>query len=236
MGTASISGGHAVGKKVGNTLAENVYKQLRADILSTRHGPGASLRLSKLKSQYGVGVTPLREALAGLAARGLAESEGQRGSRVASASVIEIFDIASVRRDIEGMTLCRSIENGDDYWESNLVAARHRLILLERNNSNEIMSRETWEIRHREFHESLIGGCNSPWLMHLNGILYDQFDRYRNLTKDYRLSDKPVSLEHQEIMEAALARNAKRAVELLHNHIDQALNIIVSDLSERENR
>ncbi len=72
--------------------------------------------------------------------------------------------------------------------------------------------------------------------MHLNGILYDQFDRYRNLTNEYRLSDKPVSLEHQEIMEAALARNAKRAVELLHKHIDQALNIIVSDLSERENR
>ena len=131
------------------------------------------------------------------------------------------------------MALRRSIENGDDYWESDLVAARHRLILLERSKSDEHMNWAKWEICHREFHESLIDGCKSPWLMYINGILYDQFDRYRNLTSEYRLSDKPVSLEHQEIMDAALTRNAKRAVELLHKHINQALNIIVQDLSER---
>ncbi|MCZ6604965.1 MAG: FCD domain-containing protein, partial [Alphaproteobacteria bacterium] len=204
-----------MGKRAGKTLAEEVYKRLRADILTSRHPPGSSLRLDKLKTHYGVGVTPLREALSQLVARGLAVAEGQKGSRVASASVVELTDIASVRRDIEGIALRRSIEFGDDYWESNLVAARHRLILLERGNDSEESNKETWETRHREFHEHLIAGCNSPWLMHLNGILYDQFDRYRNFSTKYYLSAKAVSLEHQEIMDAALARDTKLAVNLL---------------------
>lgn len=221
-----------VAKRAGSTLAEDVYERLRSDILMSRHGPGNSLRLVNLKTQYGVGVTPLREALSRLVARGLVKTEGQKGSRVASASVVEISDIASVRRDIEGMALRRSIENGDDYWESNLVAARHRLILLERGNGDEEISKEVWEIRHREFHEVLIAGCDSPWLIHLNGILYDQFDRYRNLSADYHLSAKPVSLEHQQIMDAALARDADLAVRLLHRHIDQAAEIIIGSLPD----
>jgi DNA-binding GntR family transcriptional regulator len=160
--------------------------------------------------------------LSRLVARGLVEAEGQKGARVARASVVEITDIAAVRRDIEGLALRKSIELGDDYWESNLVAGRHRLILLERENGNEAITKETWEKRHREFHELLIAG----------GILYDQFDRYRNLSTEYRLSDKPVSLEHQQIMDAALARDADLAVKLLHKHIDQAAQMIVRSLPE----
>ncbi|MGE0846595.1 MAG: FCD domain-containing protein [Flavobacteriaceae bacterium] len=217
---------------MGTTLAEDVYERLRSDILISKHRPGTSLRLDKLKTQYGVGVTPLREALFRLVARGLVEAEGQKGARVASASVDELRDIASTRKEVEGLALRKSIELGDDYWESNLVAGRHRLILLERDHDSAETSKEVWEVRHREFHELLIAGCNSPWLMHLTGILYDQFDRYRNLSTEYRLSDKPVSLAHQQIMDAALARNADRAVELLHAHIDQAMQMIARSLPD----
>lgn len=220
------------GKRAEMTLAEEVYKRLRADILISRHPPGSSLRLDKLKTQYGVGVTPLREALSQLVARGLTVTEGKKGSRVASASVVDLTDIASIRRDIEGTALRRAIEIGDDIWESNLVAARHRLILLERSKDDEESNKETWEIRHRDLHEHLIAGCNSPWLIHLNGLLYDQFDRYRNLSNKYRLWDKRVSLEHKNIVDAALARDAKLAVRLLQKHIDHAAEVIIASMAD----
>jgi DNA-binding GntR family transcriptional regulator len=216
------------------TLANEVYERLRADILSSKLAPGSKLRFETLKEVYGVGISPLREALSRLVGKGLITTEGQRGFRVAPASTADITDIAMVRAEVEGTALRKSIDYGDDTWEANVVAARHRLGLMEHRKSSEEISEERWEARHREFHLALISGCRSPWLVNLTVLLNDQFDRYRRLSVENSLSQKPTILEHQKIMDAALKRNADLAVKLLHEHINQALRLIVdsnADLS-----
>lgn len=213
----------------GRTLAMGVLERLRADILSSKLAPGSKLRFDRLRDEYAVGLSPLREALSRLVASGLVTTEGQRGFRVATASLADITDIAMVRREVEGLALRGAIEQGDDAWEARVVAARHRLALLERGNSKEEISDELWEKCHRAFHEALISGCQSRWLIHLNALLADQFDRYRRMSGRLKLSAKQVSLEHQKIMEAALARDVNRAVGLLHEHIDEATNLIVKN-------
>lgn len=211
----------------GRTLAAFVYRRLRADILSSRLPPGTKLHFGRLREDYQVGLSPLREALSRLVASGLVTTVGQRGFRVATASKADLLDVAMVRKELEGSALRKSIAHGDDAWEAQVVAARHRLLLLERGNS-EVASEEFWEERHREFHRALISACNSQWLLHLTALVNDQFDRYRRMAVENSLSQHPTSLEHQEIMEAALARDADRAVHLLGEHIDQALELILS--------
>lgn len=215
--------------RAGRTLAAGVLEQLRADILSSKLPPGSKLRFDKLRSEYAVGLSPLREALSRLVASGLVTTEGQRGFRVATASIADITDIAMVRREIEGLALGLAIEQGDDAWEAGVVAARHRLALLERGSSKEEVSDELWETCHRAFHEALISGCKSPWLVRLNALLADQFDRYRRMSGRLHLGAKSVSLEHQKIMEAALARDRDRATRLLHEHINDATNLIIKN-------
>jgi len=214
----------------GRTLADSVFARLRSDILSSKLPPGSKLRFEKLREDYQVGLSPLREALSRLAASGLVTTVGQRGFRVATASKADLFDVAVVRKELEGSALRKSIEHGDDAWEAEVVGARHRLGLLERGNTGIIdeASEEYWEQRHRDFHRALISACRSRWLLHLTDLVNDQFDRYRRMSVENSLSMHPTSLGHQELMEAALARDAKRAERLLYAHIDEALELILS--------
>lgn len=204
-----------------------VAERLRADILSSRYSPGSKLRFESLKKDYGVGFSPLREALSQLVAKRLVTTDGQRGFRVAEASIADITDIAMVRSEIEGHALAKSIEYGGDAWEGDVVATRHRLALLEHRNSNESVNEEEWEQRHREFHNALISGCRSTWLIYMTEQINDQFDRYRRMAVKNSLSLSPTSLEHQKIMEAAIGRKSGQAVKLLCAHIDEALGLIV---------
>lgn len=213
------------------TLALEVFERLRADILSGKLAPGTKLRFEDLRSAYGVGLSPLREALSRLAENRLVVSVGQRGFRVPAVSVEEIRDIAMVRKEIEGLALRLAIQNGNDGWEGRVVAARHKLTVLERNNRD--VSEDLWEFRHREFHKTLVSACNSQSLVHLHGLLCDQFDRYRRLSAKSRLPNSPRPLVHQRITDAALARDADLAVKLLHDHIDQATALIVAGLEPK---
>ena len=210
------------------TLALEVFERLRADILSGKLAPGTKLRFEDLRAAYGVGLSPLREALSRLTENRLVVSIGQRGFRVPSVSVQEIRDIAMVRKEIEGLALRLAIQYGNDGWEARIVAARHKLAVLERHNRD--VSEDLWESRHREFHKTLVSACNSPCLIHLHGLLCDQFDRYRRLSAKSRLPNSPRPLVHQRITDATLARDADLAVRLLKDHIDQATALIVAGL------
>lgn len=214
------------------TLANEVFERLRADILSTSLPPGMKLRFEDLRETYGVGLSPLREALSRLAENRLVVATGQRGFRVPLVSTADILDIAMVRKEIEGMALRLSIKNGDDSWEARVVAARHKVSLLEKAGKNVV--EDVWESRHREFHLTLVSACRSDTLLHLHGLLSDQFDRYRRLSTQSRLPNAPRSLIHQRIIDAALNRDADVAVKLLRDHIDEAAKLIVNGLAAYE--
>ena len=226
--------GMPVAENASPTLATEVFERLRADILSARLPPGTKLRFEYLRNNYKVGLSPLREALSRLAENRLVTATGQRGFRVSTVSVHDINDISMVRKEIEALALRRSIEFGDDAWEASIVAARHKLALLEKAGKN--VSEDIWESRHRDFHRTLVAACQSKALLHLHGLLTDQFDRYRRLSAKSRLPNAPRSLIHQRILDAVLNRNADLAVKLLSDHIDEATGLIVAGLVAEEKR
>jgi GntR family transcriptional regulator, carbon starvation induced regulator len=210
------------------TLAGEVFGRLRADIISSRLRPGIKLRLEDLRRTYGVGFSPLREALSRLAENRLVVSIGQRGFRVPEVSVKDFMDIAMVRKEVEGYALRLAVRYGDDLWEARLAAASERFASLQR--SGKTIAEDVWETRHRDFHVALVAACQSPWLLHLHGLLTDQFDRYRRLSANSRLPDAPRWLSHKGIMQAALARNVDKAVELLEDHVSEAARLIAAGL------
>lgn len=64
------------------TLTDRAYGSLREDILNGVLAPGVRLRLDPLKARYGMGASPLREALSRLAGDGFVIAEGRRGFSV----------------------------------------------------------------------------------------------------------------------------------------------------------
>jgi GntR family carbon starvation induced transcriptional regulator len=202
------------------TFAQAVYTRLAGDILDGHLAPGTRLRLQTMCDTYHVSMSPLREALAALAGRGLVAQEGQRGFRVAPASADDLRDVTETRVSVETMALRLSIERGDDAWEAGVLAAHHRL--SRRLRSENLLVDEGWEELHRGYHMALIAACGLPRLLAFCTMLHDHFDRYRRLAVLHSTQHPRLKSSHAAIVKAALAKDIQKADRLLAAHIRES--------------
>ncbi|HVO90125.1 MAG TPA: FCD domain-containing protein [Casimicrobiaceae bacterium] len=221
-----IPGEQAAEESSSRTLASDVFERLHHDILECRLKPGARLRFADLRTRYGVGTSPLREALMRLASDGLVVLEDHRGFHVAPVSRQKLLDITFMRKELEVKALVLGIRNADEHWEARVLAAYHALTRRSRPYRNGSMDPE-WELRHRAFHAALVSGCGSEWLLRFRSILYDQWDRYRRLSIKYAKDDRDFMREHRELMEAALERDADAAAYLMNKHITMSTRLLL---------
>lgn len=214
-------------RPVAPTHASSVHERLRTDILAGRVPPGR-LTIRALSERYGVGQTPLREALNRLAADGLLLAEDQRGFAVPGISAAELAELTHTRCWLEERALRESIAAATEEWEEALLLAGHRLSRTPRGLEDGVLN-PAWEERHREFHERLIGNCGSRWLVGFCRQLTDRHQRYRHLAAGRSLAQRDVDTEHRAILNAALRRDADAAVELLLAHYRRTASVILED-------
>ena len=201
-----------------NTVGTSTYERIKRDIIFGVLAPGSKLKLEALKSRYSASVSTLRETLSRLSSDGFVAAEEQRGFFVTPVSNEDLIEIANLRVLLECHALRQSIESGDTEWEGDLVAAHHKLHLMERRMlGGDESEKEAWKRYDWEFHLSLIRACNSRNLLALHSILYDKYLRYQMLILTYRGADAVD--EHRAIFEAALARDAESASRLLEQHV-----------------
>jgi len=213
------------GKLEPKTLVEGAYLALRNDIIRGVYTASSKLKVDHLKDVYQVSGGTLREALALLVADSLVYAEGQKGFFVSPMSIKDFKEITQLRVNLEIQALTESIQNGDDKWEADVMAAYHRLALAERKLALEDIEQRnaqfsSWEERNAEFHAALVSACQSKWLLQFIGILYQQSERYRTLGVQYGTNLKrDLHAEHEALKDAALARNAPLCSEILAEHI-----------------
>ena len=85
-----------------------------------------------MKAEYGVGIGTLREILSRLAAEGFVLAEGQRGFEVPPVTAQNLRELAELRLLLESHALAQSFAAGDMEWEGRVVAAHHKLEVIER--------------------------------------------------------------------------------------------------------
>ncbi len=211
------------------TYASSVYERLRADILDGALLPGHRLPIKLLMERYGVGQTPLREALNRLSADGLVAAEDQRGFAVPGISVTELEELTRTRCWLEERALRESMAHATPAWEEALLVAGHRLNRAPRGLDGDAEAQAQWEARHREFHDLLVSNCRSRWLVGFCQQLTDRHQRYRRLAARRAFPHRDVQAEHQAILDAVLARDADKAVALLTAHYTKTAGIILQD-------
>lgn len=203
----------------GETLVDAAFRGLRGDIIDGTRTPGERLRLEKLKGIYGIGPTPLREALQKLAQEGLVVSEGNRGFTVAPLDPAEFSDLNTARTVVEREALRLSIARGGDDWEARVVAARY---IMAKEDAALVAASggvpDSWERANGEFHLALVSACGSDWLLKVRAGLHDHCERYRRASVHLKSGSRDLGREHREIAEAALARDADRTVDLTERH------------------
>lgn len=220
---------------VAKTIANHTYQQLRRDIVSGVLAPGTKLRMDMLTKRYGVGMSPLREALVKLTGDALVHAEGQRGFWVSPISIDELDDTMKVRSMIETEALVRSIEQGGPEWEERVRQAYEVLSSLEAHLSdNDDAVFAQWERANAQFHEALVSACASPWLIRLRRTLHQHSERYRMISLANRPAGRDVHDEHEAIAEAALSRKSLRASRLIEVHLQRTADAVRDAMRTRE--
>lgn len=219
--------------EAGLPLTEHAYQVLHDRIVRLELGPGEKLKIAGLQEAHDLSSSPLREALNRLVQEGLVRADGGRGFFVADVSIPDLRDIGRLRTMLDTEALAESIRNGTDEWEAGIVAGFHRLELIEgRFSTGPVRLDSEWTRRHKEFHAALLAGCSSAKLLALSSSLFDQAERYRRISAQYREEPRNKSASHKRLMDAALARDEVRALALLRDHIGFTVKNVESALRE----
>lgn len=214
------------------TASEAAARRLRRDIVAGGLPPLARLRLRDLSARYGIGATPLREALARLAAEGLVVLEGQKGFSVPPVTRAHLLDITRSRQVVEAEAMRLAMAAGDAAWEEEIVAARSLLRhAVERREPGSEGWLDNYELRHHRFHRALVAACPLPSLRRFCDDLYVQKTRYRRLMKSAHPDWGRMLAVHEALAEAALARDPALPT-MLAAHIGSTAELVLALLGQ----
>jgi GntR family carbon starvation induced transcriptional regulator len=216
-------------------LVDVALHGLKRAIIRCEFEPGSRLKVETLSKMLGLSSSPIREALNRLAQEGVVDAEENRGFWVPTLSEAGFRDITRMRCLLEGEALKEAIEKGGDEWEADILAAFHRLSLVEKKLSGgPVALDDDWSERHKAFHVALLSGCASPILREMIDSLFDRAERYRRFSALHRVEERHKGTEHQALMKAVLARDADKAVKLLTKHIEGTLTRVVGALARMQ--
>ncbi len=218
----------------GGTKVDTVHDSLRSDILGGRLRPGERLKFPPLSERFGLSPSVIREALNRLADQGLVRMQPHLGFQVTPLSTEDLQDLVQARVHIEAEVFRLSIEHGDLRWETNIVAAHHMLARTpEKDPLDPGRTNPAWDQAHAEFHEALLQACPNRRLRDLAMRLRQEFKLYRHWSD--ALSEDPnrdAAAEHQQLVDAAIARDSALAVKRLAAHIaapaDRLLKLVAA--------
>jgi GntR family transcriptional regulator, carbon starvation induced regulator len=209
------------------TRASAVYERLREDIAHGLLEPGSKLRVEAMCQRYGVGASPLREALSRLSAEGLVDRTDLRGFSVAPLHWDELPILTQNRIQLESLALRDSIEHRDPALEDELVLLLHRLSRTPRSLSpDSYVANPQWETLHREFHRTLLSRCPSRWLRGFCDSLAEESYRFRQVAAGKSFTSRGEHAEHVAVFEAVIAGRTDEAVRALENHYRRTAAVV----------
>lgn len=216
-------------------LADQVYQRLREDILRGRFGNDERLHVGRLADRFGVSPTPVKTAIARLAAEGLVVQSNRSGAHVSSITEADIDELAEVRAMIEHYAAGHAIERATDDDIDRLEALAHSL--LTRIHDNGDVDYDGFADDDMAFHTTLIDIAGNQHLSRLYASLhvYSVVRRAHFLEHGVRGSAQApltpyihVHDEHMAIVGALRARDRDGLQRALSTHLE-----IVRDFAKR---
>lgn len=204
----------------------DIFEDMRHRLIAGEFPYGSKLRAEKLRQDYNCSASTVREVLFRLSTFGLVDFQEQRGFRAPARSAERRHELTHMRIILESEGACLSIRMGGVEWEAQLSAAHHKLSHIEthvRASGDMVPLLNLWSRAEQEFHETLIGACGTSLLIATHRTIYAQF-RQQIVTADANYGYVPQNiLEHQGILDAALARDEALIRSRIHDHLARNL-------------
>ena len=213
------------------TLSEQVYQYLRQQILDDVYPPLAALPETALAAELEVSRVPVREALRRLAAEGLVTLRPRQGAFVSSFSPRQFLDAYRVREALEELAITLAMPS----LTAADVAELDRLQDEMRRHAA-AGDRDAFFSANREFHGLFVERSRNEYLQGIYFPLMDQMRRHISSSLSLRGGLARSVEEHQAILDAVRAGDAREAARRLREHIhvpQRALEESVAAVVER---
>ena len=195
----------------------NLFEVLRDDIVRGRLQPGQRLKAASLAKNHDASLTVIREALNRLAGEKLVDFEPQIGFSVRQMSAADLLDLTEQRIVWETVALRRCMDLASVEWQSEVLAAHHRLARTPMVDADGELSLQ-WLERHDDFHAVVLQACGSPRLFRNIRQMAHEAAIYHRALLPVVASDQDMEDEHKRLLEAILDNDVELAIELLACH------------------
>lgn len=211
--------GSRVRLKGRQVLTDQVFEAILAQLLDNEVPPGSSLTIDRLARDFGVSITPVREALARLETTGMVRREALRGYTVAPAPTpAEVRDLLDARRMLEPELAARAVAKAAPSLVGDLERISDDLDRAQAGGDAFADWRPYWnadEAFHRRIAEAV--GNDALLRMYLSTEGYTQ--RFRLMVHN-QMSGKYTVEEHRQIVEAARNGSSDDARNAMLRHIE----------------
>lgn len=212
-------------EKSGNLIGQ-VYEGIRGQLLTGELQPRQRLRLATLAAANGVSLNVVREALNRLAGEGLVEIEPNCGFSVRGLSSEDLLDLVEQRVLFESIALRRCMSHSSPDWQASVIAAHHRLHKTPVVDETGVIN-PLWLTRHDEFHRAMLEACGSPRLFQMIRQMADAAEMYQRALLPLSDRDAEMDSEHKDLVDAILAEDVDKAIEILTIHLEKTRDVML---------
>jgi len=190
-----------------NSLVHDILKE---KILNGEISQNERLIIKKVASSLGVSETPIREAIKILEAEGLVKVNPHVGITVSTLKLEELKNILEIRFNLESLATKLATEKSSPKIVK--VLERKLKEMVKCVESKDFLK---FGLLNREFHQTIYGAADNPYLYNL---IFDLWNRTEGLRSVFFLVPSLINTSHKEhikIKEAIARKDAVHAVKLI---------------------
>ena len=205
-------------------LRDVVFNTLRQAILRGEMEPGERLMEIQLSQKLGVSRTPIREALTRLEAERLIKQTSS-GMVVVGISKKDVEEMYAVKKAMEPYATELAVKNmSAEGLEKLREILEQQEFYVTKSNAEKIKDLDT------EFHDIIYSESASPTLESILSPLHHKLMRFRKVSLQFSDRSTQSVEEHKQLFEAIEAGDAKKAKELMAEHVNNACKNIMGGM------
>ncbi|MDR1588153.1 MAG: GntR family transcriptional regulator [Treponema sp.] len=193
---------------------QNAYDAIKHNILHCIYRPNSYLSESMLTREFGLGRTPVREALTMLEKEGWLSIEPQRGVIVSDLSINEIHQVFEARMMIEPYIL----EKFGETIDKDVLAGLNRNFLKALSDSKSGNLEKLIDADNK-LHMFIVKHSNNRYSINTMELLIEQLQRIRTMVNTRW---EEAGAEHLSFVKAVLESDYREAANLLRLHLENS--------------